>query len=139
MKIDTSDNTKNATRAPIRHFRELNVYQMAMQTAMTVFEESKTFPPEERHSLTGPIRRASRSVCANIAEAWRKRLYPKAFIGKLSDAEISAAETQVWIEFAQRCAYLSDDRAKELEACYDRILGKIVTMLNHPEKWIKKR
>lgn len=79
--------------ANIRHFRDLDAYNMAIETAMRVFELSKAFPAEERYSLTDQIRRSSRSVCANIAEAWRKRRYPNAFISKLSDAEAEAAET----------------------------------------------
>jgi four helix bundle protein len=79
----------------IRHFRELEVYQLAMDNAMRIFEVSKLFPKEERYSLTDQIRRSSRSVCANIAEAWRKRRYPNAFVSKLSDADAEAAETQV--------------------------------------------
>ncbi len=81
----------------IRHFRELEVYQLAMETAMKIFEASKFFTNEEKYSLTDQIRRSSRSVCANIAEAWRKRRYPNAFVSKLSDADAEAAETQVWV------------------------------------------
>jgi len=80
-----------------------------MDLAMLVFELSKRFPVEERYSLTDQIRRASRSVASNIAEAWRKRRYPAAFIAKLSDSESEAAETQTWTEFARRCGYLSDE------------------------------
>ena len=90
----------------IRHFRELEVYLLARAGALRIFETSKSFPIEERYSLTDQIRRSSRSVCANIAEAWRKRRYPNAFISKLSDAEAEAAETQVWLEFALRCGYI---------------------------------
>jgi four helix bundle protein len=86
----------------IRHFRELDVYQMAMVMAVQTFELTKGFPAEERYSLTDQMRRSSRSVCANIAEAWRKRRYPAAFASKLSDAEAEAAETEVWLELAVR-------------------------------------
>jgi four helix bundle protein len=81
------------------------------------------------------IRRSSRSVCANTAEAWRKRRYPAAFVSKLSDAEAEAAETQVWLTFAVKCHYLDSDAARELYATYDHILGKLVTMIRHPEQW----
>lgn len=84
----------------IRHFRALEVYQLAMGAAMKLFALSKRFPLEERYSLTDQVRRSSRSVCANIVEAWRKRRYPNASVSRLSDAEAEAAETQVWIEFA---------------------------------------
>ena len=119
----------------IRHFRELEVYQLAMESAMRIFELTKRFPPEEKYSLTDQIRRSSRSVCANLAEAWRKRRYPKAFVSKLSDAEAEAAETQVWLEFAKKCSYMTPDLAYELDKTYDHIQGKIVNMLRHPEQW----
>jgi len=119
----------------IRHFRELEVYQLAMESAMRIFELTKRFPPEEKYSLTDQIRRSSRSVCANLAEAWRKRRYPKAFVSKLSDAEAEAAETQVWLEFAKKCGYMVPDLAYELDKTYDHIQGKIVNMLKHPEQW----
>ena len=119
----------------IRHFRELEVYQLAMESAMRIFELTKRFPPEEKYSLTDQIRRSSRSVCANLAEAWRKRRYPKSFVSKLSDAEAEAAETQVWLEFAKKCGYLMPDLAYELDKTYDHIQGKIVNMLRHPEQW----
>jgi len=121
--------------ANIRHFRELEVYQLAMESAMRIFELTKRFPSEERYSLTDQIRRSSRSVCANLAEAWRKRRYPKAFVSKLSDAEAEAAETQVWLEFAKKCGYMAPDLAYELDETYDHIQGKIVNMLRHPEQW----
>jgi four helix bundle protein len=119
----------------IRHFRELEVYQLAMVAAMRLFELSKSFPLEERYSLTDQVRRSSRSVCANIAEAWRKRRYPNAFVSKLSDAEAEAAETQVWIEFALKCGYLISEQANELDGLYENIQGKVVNMLTHPEQW----
>src|SRR5512143_2029880 len=99
----------------IRHFRELDVYQLAMETAMEIFDLTKSFPLEEKYSLTDQVRRSSRSVCANIAEAWRKRRYSAAFISKLSDAEAEAAETGVWLELAVRCGYLDEARSSELE------------------------
>jgi len=121
--------------ANIRHFSELEVYQLAMDSAMQVFELSKHFPPEERYSLTDQIRRSSRSVCANIAEAWRKRRYPKAFVSKLSDAEAEAAETQVWLKFTERCGYLDFNSVENLASAYDHIIGKLVVMMTHPEDW----
>ncbi|MGV8075102.1 MAG: four helix bundle protein [Syntrophobacteraceae bacterium] len=121
--------------AGIRHFRELDVYRMAMVAAMEIFELSKIFPVEERYSMTDQVRRSSRSVCANIAESWRKRRYPNAFVSKLSDAESEAAETQVWIEFAVKCKYLDSAQADELEKTYENIQGKIINMLSRPEQW----
>ena len=123
----------------IRHYRELQVYQDAMDWTVKIFELTKSFPSEERYSLTDQIRRASRSVCANLAEAWRKRRYEAAFVSKLSDAETEAAETQVHAEVAWRCGYLSEAKFKEIDAAYDRILGQIVKMADQPEKWLIRR
>ena len=119
----------------IRHFRELEVYQLAMDSAIHIFEVSKGFPAEEKYSLTDQIRRSSRSVCANIAEAWRKRRYPNAFVSKLSDADAEAAETQVWLEIAVRCGYLGQTFVDKLDKIYDHIMGKLVNMLTRPEQW----
>lgn len=87
----------------IKTHEDLIVYQKAFETAMTIFELSKKFPVEEKYSLTDQIRRSSRSVCVNLAQAWRKRRYKEAFIAKLSDCEGEAAETQVWLKFAVNC------------------------------------
>jgi four helix bundle protein len=94
----------------IRHFRDLDVYQNALETGLRVYKLSKKFPDEERYALTDQIRRSSRSVCANIAEVWRKRRYTAAFISKLSDSESEAAETQVHMEFAVRHGYIGKRR-----------------------------
>lgn len=119
----------------VRH-TELDVYRKAFDSSMAVFEASKSFAKEETYSLTDQIRRSSRSVCANLAEAWRKRRYPAAFVAKLSDSESEAAETQVWIEFAVKCGYLDRDQASELYQTYDEILRILVAMINTPETWI---
>jgi four helix bundle protein len=119
----------------IRHFRDLDVYKLAMSASMELFELSKRFPIAERYSLTDQVRRSSRSVCANIAGAWRKRRYPNAFVSKLSDADAEAAETQVWIEFSVKSGYLSPEEAIDLDKQYENIQGKIINMLTHPEKW----
>ncbi len=102
---------------------------------MKIFEITKTFPPEEKFSLVDQIRRSSRSVAANLAEAWRKRRYMAAFVAKLNDAESEATETQTWIELTMRCKYISGETAKELDEMYERIIGQIVVMINQPEKW----
>jgi four helix bundle protein len=119
----------------IEHFRELDVYQNALKAAMEIFEISKRFPNEERFSLTDQVRRASRSVCANISEAWRKRRYAAAFVSKLNDAEGEAAETQVHIEIASLCGYLDGASFQRLDDIYDKIIGQLVNMAEHPEKW----
>jgi four helix bundle protein len=117
-----------------RH-RDLKVWIKAMDAAMTVFEASKTFPGAERFSMIDQIRRSSRSVPANIAEARRKRRYTAAFINKLNDAEAEAAETQTHVELACRCGYLMRSKAVELDQPYGEIISMIVTMSNQPEKW----
>src|SRR5436305_5814080 len=117
----------------IQRHTELDVYKKAFDGAMTVFERSKSFPKEETYSLTDQVRRSSRSVCSNLAEAWRKRRYKAAFISKLSDAESETAETQVWIEFAVKCGYMDRDQAVALYQDYDSFLATIVGMINHSE------
>ncbi len=119
----------------IRRHTDLEVYQRAFDAAMRIFELTKNFPKEETYSLTDQVRRSSRSVCANLAEAWRKRRYKLAFISKLGDSEAEAAETQTWIQFAAKCAYLSHEAATELYTEYDAILGMLVSMITHPDQW----
>jgi len=120
----------------IQTHRELDVYQKASDAAMKIYELSKSFPKEETYSLTDQIRRSSRSVCANLAETWRKRRYEAAFISKLSDVEAEAAETQVWLEFAVKCKYLNRDEAAALYKTYDEIIRTVVGMITHPETWV---
>jgi four helix bundle protein len=120
----------------IRSHRDLDVYQRGFAAGMRIFELSKRFPRDETFSLTDQGRRSSRSVCANIAEAWRKRRYEAAFISKLSDAETEAAETQVWLEFALRCGYIDQKSFDELDAAYEGVIGSIVHMITHPESWV---
>ena len=120
----------------VRSYKELRVYSMAMDAAMRIFELSKRFPAEERYSLTDQMRRSSRSVCTNIAEAWRKRRYPAHFVSKLSDSEGEADETRVWIEFALRCRYLAPVEADQLDRIYDSILGQLVNMIVNKDDWI---
>lgn len=124
--------------AVAKTFRELIVWQKAMDAAMLVFDASKRFPAPERYALTDQIRRSSRSVAANIAEAWRKRRYPAAFVSKLNDAEAEAAETQTHIEIARRCAYFSDEQARPLDSLYDEILSMLESMASSPEQWSRR-
>ena len=123
----------------IQRHTDLEVYKKAFDTAMLIFEASKKFPREETYSLTDQIRRSPRSVCANLAEAWRKRRYKAAFISKLSDAESEAAETQVWLEFAINCGYLVHDVANQFYQAYDEILRMIVAMIIRPQSWVITR
>jgi len=126
-------------REPIQSHRQLETYQLAFDAAMRIFEVSKQFPKEEKYSLTDQMRRSSRSVCANLTEAWRKRRYEAAFISKLNDAESEAAETQTWIQFAVRCDYFNEDAGKELHEMYDRVIGKLVSMISNPKPWLLKK
>jgi len=103
---------------------------------MTVFELSKSFPKEETYSLTDQVRWSSRSVAANIAEAWRKRRYKAAFVAKLNDAEGEVAETQTWLEVAVRSGYVERENAKGLFLEYDEIIAMFVSMENNPQKWL---
>lgn len=119
----------------IRH-QDLDVYRKAFDASMQIFELSKDFPKEETYSLTDQIRRSSRSVCANIAEAWRKRRYQAAFISKLNDCEAEAAETQTWLEFAVRCQYIEPEIGRALFKIYDEIISILVTMIKNSDSWV---
>jgi four helix bundle protein len=120
----------------ILSYRELRVYRSAIDLAMEIFELTKSFPPEEKYSLTDQIRRSSRSVCANIAEAWRKRRYKAAFIAKINDSETEACETQVWLEIALRCKYLTEETTNDLLEKYDHLISQLVLMINDADNWI---
>ena len=115
--------------------KELRVYQLAYKTAMEVFRISRSFPPEERYSLTSQIRRSSRSVAANIAEGYRKRQYPAMFSSKMADADAEATETIVWLDFARDCGYLKPDDYRQLTAAYEEIGRMLHVMVNDPEKF----
>lgn len=126
---------KKSTMNLIKSHKELIVYQLAFKVSMEIFHITKKFPKEEIYALTSQIRRSSRSVCANIAEAFRKRRYEKAFISKLSDAEGEAAETQVWLDYSFECGYLPGPICQNLFTEYEKTIGMLVNMMNHPEKW----
>ena len=119
----------------IARVSELRVYERAFALAMEIFERTKTFPREERYSMTDQIRRSSRSVCANIGEGWQKRRYLAAFVAKLSDAEAEAGETIVWLNFAVECAYLPRELTNVLEEGYNDVIGMLVRMMAHPDQW----
>ena len=122
----------------LRSHTELDVYKRAFAISMKLFQASKTFPADERYSLTDQMRRSSRSVCANLAEAWRKRRYEAAFVSKLSDSKGEAAETQVWIQYAVECKYLDRDVAREFYTEYDAVLGMLVNMITRADEWTLK-
>ena len=119
----------------VKSFRDLHVYQNSLEATIEIYEISKSFPIEERYSLTDQIRRSSRSVCANIGEAWRKRRYQAAFVSKLNDSEGEAAETQVWLDIALRAQLISEAQWRKLDEQYEVILGQLVKMINEPKKW----
>jgi len=115
--------------------KDLKVFQLAYRLTIRIFHESKRFPVEERYSLTDQIRRASRSVGANIAEGYRKRQYRNAFVSKLADADGECAETQFWIDVARDCGYWSSELTAELTACYEEVGRMLGSMIAHPEKF----
>lgn len=119
----------------IRTHKDLKVYQLSFEAGMEIFEITKLFPKEERYSLTDQVRRSSRSVSGNLAEAFRKRRYQKAFVAKLSDSEGEAAETQVWLDYALSCEYIEKNIYLKLFDKYDHIIAMIVNMINKPENW----
>jgi four helix bundle protein len=119
-------------------FKSLKVYQLAYQLAMEIFDISKKFPKEETYSLTDQIRRSSRSVCANIAEAYRKRRYPKNFTSKISDADGETSETSVWIDFAKDCKYINEQIHESLIMKYEEVGKMLGSMADNPGKFIPK-
>jgi len=115
--------------AKIKSVRDLEVYKLAFETAMEIFQITKGFPQEEKYSLVDQIRRSSRSICSNLAEAWRKRRYKAVFKNKLTDAMQEAAETQTWLDFCFACNYIDQNKFNELDQKYEHILA----MLNNME------
>jgi four helix bundle protein len=122
--------------AIVNRYRELNVYRNAFDAAMKVFQVTKEFPQEERYSMVDQMRRSSRSVCANLAESWRKRRYRKYFVSKLTDSESEAEETRVWLELAFGCGYLDEATFQDLDDQYDHVLAQLVKMESEPDKWL---
>jgi len=120
----------------ITRHQDLDVYRKSFEAAMHIFEVSKQFLKKRLTSLTDQIRRSSRSICANLAEAWRKRRYEAAFVSKMNDSEGEAAETQTWLEFAVRCGYIDKENGRALFKTYDEIIAMLVTMIKHPDSWV---
>lgn len=119
----------------INSVRDLKVYQLGFDTAMELFNISKSFPKEEKYALTDQIRRSSRSVCSNLAEAWRKRRYPAVFVNKLTDSEQEAAETQTWLEFAVQCGYITQKSFEDFDEKYEHIFAMLITMERKAESF----
>lgn len=123
----------------IKYHWELDVYKLSVEAGMRIFDLTKKFPKEEMYSLTDQIRRSSRSVSGQISEGWRKRKYEAAFVSKLNDAEGEAAESQSWLEYAVKCEYMDRSAGLELHRTYNRIIGKLVNMGNHPQPWLLQK
>ena len=119
----------------IKSVRDLAVYKTAFTAAMEIFQLTKNFPPEERYSLTDQIRRASRSVCSNLGEAWRKRRYRAVFINKLTDAQQEASETQTWLDFCLACEYIDETTFQSLDERYENILAMLNSMEMKADKF----
>ncbi len=119
-------------------FKDLKVYQRAYELAMELYSISKTFPKEEIYALTDQIRRSSRSVCANFAEAYRKRRYVKHFVLKLTDADAETSETLVWLDFARDAGYLSISEHDRLVEGYQEVGRMLGSMADHPERFLPK-
>ena len=119
----------------IQYHWEIDAYKLSVEAAMEIYELSKSFPDEEKYSITDQIRKSSRSVSAQIAEGWRRRKYRAAFVNKMNEAEGEAAETQVWLEYSVKCEYMSREDGTRLHRKYDEILGKLINMGNHPQQW----
>jgi four helix bundle protein len=117
-------------------FKDLTVYKKAFEQAMEIFRVTKEFPPEERYSLTDQIRRSSRSICVNLAEAYRKRQYEAHFLSKVSDSDAENSETQVWLDFAFASQYIPEDVHQQLYLSSEEIGRLLSDMLNHPKKYI---
>ncbi|MHB1686522.1 MAG: four helix bundle protein [Ignavibacteriaceae bacterium] len=116
----------------------LTVYKKAFDLAMQIFQATKNFPKEENYALTNQIRRSSRSVCSNIAEGYRKRIYASHFISKISDADMENSETQVWLDFSLSCSYITNDVYLEMHKKSEEV-GKLLNhMIEFPEKYKRK-
>ena len=122
----------------IQSHRDLHVWQEAFRLAQRIFDLTRHFPAEERYSLTDQVRRSSRSVTANLAEAWIKRRYKAAFVLKLNDAMAEAAETQTWLETAHSCGYLDQQVFEELYQDYHNLIGKLVNVSRKADDWLLK-
>ena len=119
----------------IRYFRDLEVYQRAFKAAMEIYELTKHFPSDERYSMVDQMRRSSRSVCANLAEGWRKRRYSAVFKNKITDAMQEASETQCWLEFACSCLYVVSEVFHRMDSEYEQIIGMLSSMEKKSDKF----
>jgi len=118
-----------------RGFRDLKVYQLAYKLGLEIFGMTKSFPKEELFALTDQIRRSSRSVPANIAEAWRKRKYPKSFVSKLIDSLAEESETEVWLDYSKDLKYINEEKYLYFIENYDEVARMLSSMINNPDKF----
>jgi len=123
----------------INSAKDLEVYKKAFQLSMEIYEQSKSFPQEEKYALTSQIRRSSRSVCLNLREAWAKRRYEAHFISKLTDCDGENSETASSLDFALACNYISAEKYKELSQISLEIGRMLGSMLNNPESFLIKK
>ena len=121
-----------------RGYKDLKVFQLSYKLAIDIFEITKTFPKDEKFSLTDQIRRSSRSVPANIAEAWKKRSYPKMFVSKIIDAAGEAGETEVWLDISKDSKYMSIEEHKEMMDGYNEVNRMLYAMAEKPDKFCPK-
>jgi four helix bundle protein len=117
-------------------YKDLETFKKAYALAMEIFEISKSFPKEEKYSLTDQVRRSSRSVCANFGEAYRRRKYPAHFVSKLTDADAENTETEIWIKFSFDCKYIDEGTFSNLESRSSEVGRMIGYMINNPEKYL---
>ncbi len=118
-----------------KNYKEIKVYKLAFEQAMDIFEISKRFPKEEIYSLTDQVRRSSRSVCTNLAEAYRKKRYPAHFVSKISDSDTENSETNVWFDFSFACKYIVLEKYENLILRNEEIGRLLNHMLNNPDKY----
>jgi four helix bundle protein len=123
----------------ISSYKELRVFQNALNTAVEIYRLTAAFPQEEKHSLAGQMRRSSLSVCVNLVKAWRKRRFKTPFVARLSDSEADACETQLLLELARHFNYLEESICEHLVAGYDQVIGQLGKMMNQPEKWLIRK
>ena len=122
-------------KSDLRHFRDLEVYRRAFNASMSIFQLTKSFPAEEKYSLVDQIRRASRSVCVNISEGWRKRRYVSVFKNKMTDSMQEASETQCWLEFSLSCQYINKETFDKLDDEYEQIIAMLNSVERNAEKF----
>jgi len=128
LQISKVDTVKMERKKKLRHFRDLEVYRRSFDAAMSIFQMTKAFPKEERYSLVDQIRKSSRSVCANLAEGWRKRRYLAVFKNKITDSMMEASETQCWLEFCLACQYIKKSDFNDLDNDYEQIIAMLNSM-----------